>query len=443
MNVEFIEALKDLEKERGIEMDVLLEAIEAALISAYKKHFGSSQNVRVEINKNNGDIHVFYRKEVVEEVEDEHIEMSLAEAQQYDPDFEVGDVFESEVTPRSFGRIAAQTAKHVVVQRIREAERNMVYDQYATRRDDIVTASVLRVEGRNVFIDLGKTEALLAPSEQIPRENYRAGDRFKVYILEVRKTTKGPQIMVSRTHPGLLKRLFEREVPEIHDGTVEIRSVVREPGWRSKVAVWSNNDNVDPVGACVGAKGMRVQSIVNELAGEKIEIVRWDEDPAIYVSNALAPAKAISVEIDEDEKFTRVVVPDFQLSLAIGKEGQNARLAARLTGWKIDIKSESQMEEIEAAEHAAYEQAQAEAAAAAAEQAAPPVEEAAAEDITEAAEQAAPKKKAAAKKKAAPVEAAVEDIAEAAEQAAPKKKAAARKKAEPPVDEAAEDIAEE
>ncbi len=347
MNIEFIEALKDLEKERGIEMDVLIEAIEAALISAYKKNYGSSQNVRVEINRNNGEIHVIYRKDVVEEVDDPATQMSLEEAQRYDPEFEVGDVFESEVTPRSFGRIAAQTAKHVVMQRIREAERNMVYDQYATRNDDIITATVLRVEGKNVFMDLGKTEALLAPSEQIPRENYRQGNRLKVYILEVRKTNKGPQILVSRTHPGLLKRLFEREVPEIQDGTVEIKSVVREPGWRSKIAVYSKNTSVDPVGACVGSKGMRVQAIVNELDGEKIEIIRWDEDPAIYVSNALSPAKAISVEIDEEEKFTRVVVPDFQLSLAIGKEGQNARLAARLTGWKIDIKSESQMAELE------------------------------------------------------------------------------------------------
>lgn len=347
MNIEFIEALKDLEKERGIKMDVLVEAIEAALISAYKKHYGSSQNVRVEINKGTGEIHVIYRKDVVAEVTDSSIEMSLAEAMEYDPEFEIGDVFESEVTPRSFGRIAAQTAKHVVVQRIREAERNMVYEQYVNRKDDIVNATVLRVEGKNVFMDLGKTEALLAPSEQIPRESYRQGNRLKVYLLEVRKTTKGPQVMVSRTHPGLVKCLFEREVPEIHDGTVEVKAVVREPGWRSKIAVYSTNSNVDPVGACVGAKGMRVQAIVNELDGEKIEIIRWDEDPAIFVSNALSPAKAISVEIDEGDKYTRVVVPDFQLSLAIGKEGQNARLAARLTGWKIDIKSESQMTEIE------------------------------------------------------------------------------------------------
>ena len=345
MNIELIEALKDLEKERGIEMDVLIEAIEAALISAYKKHFGSSQNVRAEINRNNGDVHVYYRKDVVDKVEDDKLQISLAEAQQYDPDFEIGDVFESEVTPRSFGRIAAQTAKHVVVQRIREAERSMVYDQFATRKDDVITASVVRVEGRNVYIDMGKAEALLATSEQIPRETYRVGDRMKVYVLEVRKTTKGPQVLVSRTHPGLLRRLFEREVPEVQDGTVEIKSVVREPGWRSKIAVYSANENVDPVGACVGSKGMRVQSIVNELAGEKIEVVRWDPDPAVYVSNALSPAKVLSVTVDPGEKFTRVVVPDFQLSLAIGKEGQNARLAARLTGWKIDIKSESQAKE--------------------------------------------------------------------------------------------------
>ena len=343
MNSEFIEALRDLEKEKGINMDVLVEAIEAALISAYKKHYGSSQNVRVEINREDGDIHVYYRKDVVAEVEDERVQMSLEEARSYDSEFELGDMFESEVTPRSFGRIAAQTAKHVVVQRLREAERNLVYDQYATRKDDIITATVLRQEGKNIFIDLGKTEALLAPSEQIQRESYHSGDRIKVYVLEVRRTTKGPQIMVSRTHPGLLKRLLEKEVPEIYDGTVEIKSVVREPGWRAKIAVVSHNQNVDPVGACVGAKGMRVQSIVNELSGEKIEIVRWDEDMAIFISNALSPAKVISVSIDEEDKFSQVVVPDHQLSLAIGREGQNARLAARLTAWKIDIKSESQM----------------------------------------------------------------------------------------------------
>ncbi|MCL1872908.1 MAG: transcription termination factor NusA [Clostridiales bacterium] len=343
MNAEFIEALKDLERERGIEMVVLLEAIEAALVAAYKKNFGSSQNVRVEIDRLTGDIHVYYRKEVVEELEDDRVQMSLAQAKSYDPDFEVGDFFESEVTPRSFGRIAAQTAKHVVVQRIREAERNLIYDQYTDRKDDIITGVVVRQEGRNYFIDLGKSEALLAPGEQIPGENYRQGSRMKFYLVEVKKTTKGPQVMLSRSHPGLLKRLFEMEVPEIHDGVVEIKSVVREPGARAKIAVHTERENVDPVGACVGAKGMRVQSIVNELCGEKIEIVRWDEDPVIYVSNALAPAKAVYVEIYEEDRSAFVVVPDFQLSLAIGRSGQNARLAARLTGWKIDIKSESQM----------------------------------------------------------------------------------------------------
>lgn len=349
MNAEFIEALKDLEKEKGINMDVLIEAIEAALISAYKKNFGSAQNVRVEIDRNSGDIHVYYRKTVVNEVEDECQQISLSNAQAYDPDFELGDIFESEVTPRSFGRIAAQTAKHVVVQRIWEAERNMVYEQFANKKDDIINGTVLRQENRNVFVDLGKSEALLAQSEQIPGEIYNQGDRIKVYLLEVKKTTKGPQIMVSRTHPGLLKRLFEMEVPEIHDGTVEIKSVVREPGRRSKIAVYSKNENVDPVGSCVGSRGMRVQSIVNELAGEKIEIIRWDPDPMVFVSNALAPAKVVTVDIYDDEKFAQVVVPDFQLSLAIGKEGQNARLAARLTGWKIDIKSESQMNALNAA----------------------------------------------------------------------------------------------
>ncbi len=342
MNSEFIEALRDLEKERGIEVAVILEALEAALISAYKKNYGASQNVRVEINPKEGDIHVFYRKEVVAEVEDDNNQVSLAYARDFDPEFEIGDMFESEVTPRSFGRIAAQTAKHVVVQRIREAERNLVYDQFATRKDEIITATILRKENKNVFIDLGSTEALLAPPEQIAREDYNIGDRIRVYVLEVRKTAKGPQIMVSRSHPGLLKRLLENEVPEVYDGTVEIKSIVREPGYRAKIAVSSNNENVDPVGACVGAKGMRIQAIVNELAGEKIEVIHFEENMANYISNALAPAKVISVETSDQQKFAKVVVPDHQLSLAIGKEGQNARLSARLTGWKIDIKSESQ-----------------------------------------------------------------------------------------------------
>lgn len=344
MNVEFIEALKELEKEKGIAVDILIDAIEAALISAYKKNFGSSQNVRVEIDRESGEIHVFSRRDIVEIPEDPRQEISLEEARKTNPVFEAGDIFETEVTPRTFGRIAAQTAKQVVVQRIREAERSIIYDEYINREGDIVTGIVQRHEMKNVFIDLGKTEAILMPSEQITRELYEQGERIKAYIVEVKKTTKGPQILISRTHPGLLKRLFELEVPEIHDGTVEIKSVARESGARSKIAVFSKFENVDPVGACVGPKGMRVQTIVSELKGEKIDIVKWSDDPACFVENALSPAKVISVDISASEKIARVVVPDYQLSLAIGKEGQNARLAAKLTGWKIDIKSESQVE---------------------------------------------------------------------------------------------------
>lgn len=341
MNIEFIDALKEIEKEKGLEADVLLEAIEAALISAYKKNFGS-QNVRVSIDRLTGEIKVFARKDVVENILDSRAEITVEEARKINPNYEVGDLVEIEVTPREFGRIAAQTAKQVVVQRIREAERNIIYDEFVSREDDIVTGIIQRQELGNVYIDLGKIEALLAPTEQIPEEQYNHGERIKAYIIEVKKTTKGPQILVSRTHPGLLKRLFELEVPEIFDGTVEIKSVAREAGARSKIAVYSKDENVDPVGACVGPKGMRVQTIVTELKGEKIDIVKWSKDPAVYVANALSPAKVLSVGANEEQKIAKVVVPDYQLSLAIGKEGQNARLAAKLTGWKIDIKSESQ-----------------------------------------------------------------------------------------------------
>lgn len=346
MNTEFLNALRDLEKEKGIDMDTLLEAIEAALLSAYKRNFGSAQNARVHIDRSTGDFKVFAQRTVVEEVEDPRLEISLVEAQKIDPRYEVGDIVEDEVTPSDFGRIAAQTAKQVVMQRIREAERNIIYEEFANREGDIVTGIVQRVEQKNVLIELGKTEAILAPSEQIPGESYTPGTRLKTYIVEVRKTTKGPQIFVSRTHPGLLKRLFELEVPELQEGIVELMAIAREAGQRSKVAVYSRDENVDPVGACVGPKGMRVQAIVNELRGEKIDIVKWDSDPSKYIANSLSPAKVIGVEIWEDEKIARVIVPDYQLSLAIGKEGQNARLAAKLTGWKIDIKSESQMAEL-------------------------------------------------------------------------------------------------
>lgn len=353
INKEFIEALSDLEKERGIQADVILEALEAALISAYKKNFGSSQNVRVEINRETGEIHVYFRKTVVEEVEDERVEMSLEEARLLDPEFEVGDMFESEVTPRSFGRIAAQTAKQVVVQRIREAERGMIYDAFAGKEGDIVNGLVTRIENRNIFVDLGKTDALLPVPEQIPGERYKVGDRIKVYLGEVRKANRGAQVVISRTNPGLLRRLLEQEIPEIYDGTVEVKAVVREPGSRSKVAVYSEKPNVDAVGACVGAKGIRVQSIVSELSGEKLEVIEWSDDIKKFISNAISPAKALEVILNEDGNAAKVVVPDDQLSLAIGKEGQNARLAVRLTNCKIDIKSASQMAAIREQEAAA------------------------------------------------------------------------------------------
>ena len=329
-------------RERGIAAEVLFEAVEAALISAYKRNFGTAQNVRVAMDRDTGEIHVYSRKDVVEIVSDPKQEISLIDAKAIDIAFQPGDVVEQEVTPKDFGRIAAQTAKQVVVQRIREAERSLVFDEYSNRENDIVTGVVQRIEQRQVYVDLGKAEAVLPPTEQINGEPYRYGERIKTFIVEVKKLPKGPQIMLSRTHPGLLRRLFELEVPEIHDGVVEIKSVAREPGLRSKIAVHSADENVDPVGACVGHKGLRVQMIVNELRGEKIDVVRWSENPDEYIANALSPAKVIAVEIFEDEKASRVIVPDYQLSLAIGREGQNARLAAKLTGWKIDIKSETQ-----------------------------------------------------------------------------------------------------
>ena len=342
MNMEFIEALHELEKGRGISAEILFEAIEAALISAYKKNFGSLQNVRVLIDRLTGEFKVYARKTVVEIVEDARTQVAIDDAHKLDPNYQLEDIVEYEVTPREFGRIAAQTAKQVVVQRIREAERGMIYDEYVNREGDIVTGVVQRYEQKNVIVDLGKVEAVLPAQEQIPGEVYQSFERIKTYVVEVKKTTKGPQIMLSRTHPGLIKRLFELEVPEIHDGIVEIKGVSREAGARSKIAVYSRDPNVDPVGACVGPKGARVQTIVTELKGEKIDIVNYSTDPQEFVANALSPAKVVGVYPKLNEKVAIVVVPDYQLSLAIGKEGQNARLAAKLTGWKIDIKSESQ-----------------------------------------------------------------------------------------------------
>jgi N utilization substance protein A len=340
VNREFLDALAQLEKERGISKTVLLEALEAALVSAYKKNFSSAQNVRVHIDRESGEVKVFARKVVVDKVEDPRLEVSLEEAKQMDPRYEVEDIIEFEVTPRDFGRIAAQNAKQVVVQRIREAERGIIFEEFADREGDIITGIIQKFEQKNILIDLGRAEAILAASEQMPGDVYRAGERLKAYVLEVNRTTKGPQILVSRTHPGFLKRLFELEVPEIHDGTVEIKAIAREAGARSKMAVWARDPNVDPVGACVGPKGMRVQAVVNELQGEKIDIIKWSSLPEEFIASSLSPARVLRVELAEDERVARVLVPENQLSLAIGKEGQNARLAAKLTGWKIDIKSE-------------------------------------------------------------------------------------------------------
>lgn len=353
MNADFISAIQELGKEKGIDPELLFQAVEEALVAAYKRNSGTTQEVRVDMNKESGEIHVYAQRTIVEGDEAEGDNMTLEEARAIDPRYEIGDIVETEVTPKDFGRIAAQNAKQVVVQRIREAERGQIYDRFQSRNQEIITGVIQRMENKNVYIDLGKIEAVLTQNEQIPGEVYQYHDRIKTYIVEVKRTNKGPQIMVSRTHPGLLKRLFELEVPEIHDGVVEIKSVAREPGMRSKISVYTADENVDPVGACVGHKGMRVQTIVNELRGEKIDIVKYSDDPAQYVANALSPAKVVSTNVNEDEKICRVVVPDYQLSLAIGKEGQNARLAAKLTGWKIDIKSETQAAEAAAAEAAA------------------------------------------------------------------------------------------
>ncbi|BBN98694.1 transcription termination factor NusA [Sporolactobacillus terrae] len=346
MSSDLIEALTALEKDKGISKEVLLDALEAALISAYKRNFDQAQNVRVDINEGLGQIKVYARKEVAEAVEDKNLQISLEQAKSLNSHYQIGDTVEIEVTPRNFGRIAAQTAKQVVTQRVREAERGVIYSEFIDRADDIMTGIVQRIDHRFIYVDLGRVEALLPQSEQMPNETYHPHDRIKVYLTKVEDAKKGPMITVSRTHPGLLKRLFELEVPEIYDGTVEVKSISREAGDRSKIAVHAEDPAVDAVGACVGQKGARVQTIVNELKGEKIDIVRWSEDPVIYVANALSPSKVIKVIVHEEEKATTVIVPDYQLSLAIGKRGQNARLAAKLTGWKIDIKSESEAEEL-------------------------------------------------------------------------------------------------
>ena len=321
---------------------MLIEAIESALVSAYKKNYGTSQNVRVDIDREDGDIAVLMKKDIVEEVWDDMIEMSLEEAQEIDPRYELGDAIEFQVTPRDFGRIAAQTAKQVVVQRIREAERGMIFDDFITKQGEIVTGVVQRKSGETMFVNMGKAEGILSVNEQVPGERFEVNERLKVFIMDVKKTTKGPQVFLSRSHPGLVKRLFELEVPEIQDGTVEIKGIAREAGSRTKIAVYTEDADVDPVGSCVGTRGSRVQSIVDELNGEKIDIIAWSENPEELISNVLSPAKVENVFANEEEKTATVVVPDYQLSLAIGKEGQNVRLAAKVSGWKIDIKSHTQ-----------------------------------------------------------------------------------------------------
>jgi len=342
VNKELLSAIEYLSKEKNVSPDVIYDSLEAVLITAYKKEPGANSNAVVALNRNTGDYRIMAPKTVVETVEDKETQISLQLARNIDNGYDIDDVVNVDVTPKNFGRIAAQAAKQVMIQRLREAERSIVYDEFSNRTDDIITGIIQRIEQKNIYIDLGKAEAVLPVSEQIPTETYTVGQRIKCYVVEVRKTTKGAQILLSRTHPGLLKRLFELEVPEIYDGVVELKSVAREPGRRSKIAVYSRDENVDSVGACVGQKGMRVQNIVTELQNEKIDIVKWDEDPAVYIANALSPAQVISVTVDENDKSSSVVVPDYQLSLAIGKAGQNARLAAKLTNWKIDIKSETQ-----------------------------------------------------------------------------------------------------
>lgn len=340
MNSELILALDALEKEKHIKKEIMFEALEAALVTAYKKNFGSGYNCFAEVNRETGDMRVYCTKTVAEEVEDECTQLSLEEAQAINKRYQIGDSVDFEASPAKFGRIAAQTAKQMVVQKIREAERGNMYDEYSDKENDVMSGKIEKLDRRGVMVDLGSAEALLTPSEQIPGEDYTPGRTLKVYVFEVKKTTRSVNLMVSRTHPGLVKKLFEQGVPEIADGTVAIKSIAREAGSRSKIAVFSENPNVDPVGACVGQKGTRVAEIVQELNDEKIDIVQYSEDPAEYISAALNPAKVLSVEIDENNKSALVTVPEFQLSLAIGKEGQNARLAARLTGWKIDIKSD-------------------------------------------------------------------------------------------------------
>ena len=343
---EFIKAMDELEKERGIKKDYLLESLEAALVTAYKRNFDSVDNVKVTIDDRTGEIHIYSVRDVVEELEDPLLEITLEDAQKIDSSYNVGDVVNLEIRPKDFGRIAAQTAKQVVIQKIREVEREMVFSQYNDKKGEIVSGLIQKADGGIVVVDLGKLEGVMPVKEQVPTEKYRVNDKIRAYVVDVEKGAKGvPQAIISRSHPDFVRKLFEFEIPEIYEGLIEIKSVSRDAGSRSKVAVYSKNENIDPVGSCVGQKGVRIQNIINELNGEKIDVIEWNEDPSTYIVASLLPAQVMAVDINLEEKKAQVVVPDNQLSLAIGKSGQNARLAARLTNWKIDIKSETQIRE--------------------------------------------------------------------------------------------------
>ena len=344
---EFIGAMEELEKERGISKTYLLESLEAALVTAYKKNFEQVDNVKVTIDEKTGEIRIFSFRTVVEEYPDPLLEISVEDARKIDKNFNVGDVVNIDIRPKDFGRIAAQTAKQVVVQKIREAERDIVFTEYNDKKGEIVTGLIQKVDDKLVVLDLGKLEGVMLKKEQIETEEYKVNDKIRGYVLSVEKGAKGvPQVLVSRSHPDFVRKLFEFEIPEIYEGLIEIKSVSRDAGSRSKVAVYSKDQNIDPVGSCVGQKGVRIQNIINELKGEKIDVIEWSEDPAVFIAAALLPAQVLAVDVKDEEKFAQVIVPDDQLSLAIGKSGQNARLAARLTNWKIDIKSESQFREM-------------------------------------------------------------------------------------------------
>ncbi len=346
-NKELILALEELEKEKGIKKEYLLEAIETALVTAYKRNFDALENVRVEMDRQTGATYVYSVKEVMKKANDEATEISVKEAQKINPDLKEGDTVEIEIIPRDFGRIAAQTAKQVIIQKLREAERDIIFTEFNDRKGEIVSGLIQKADHNIVVMDLGKLEGVMPSKEQIPTENYKVNDKIKGYVLDVERGAKGaPQVIVSRSHPDFVRKLLEFEIPEIYEGVIEIKSVSRDPGYRSKVAVYSPDPNIDPVGSCVGQKGVRIQNVINELNGEKIDVIEWNDDPAIYIASSLLPAQILAVDIKEEEKFAQVIVPDDQLSLAIGRSGQNARLAARLTNWKIDIKSETQFREM-------------------------------------------------------------------------------------------------